>query len=242
MKPILPRAVPALAVVLLALLPQATTAPTASADARPQQDPVVFVHGWNTDGSTWNTMADRFRSDGWPTDHLHQWTYPTTQSNATTASQLAAEVDRVLAATGAAKVDLVTHSMGSLSSRYYLKNLGGDTKVDAWVSLAGPNHGTDTAYWCGGEGCAEMRPGSAFLKALNTGDETPGSPRYATWRSPCDSIINPDSTVTLTGAENAETACLQHTAFPLDAAVYEAVKAHVTAGAGKTGNSSGPAR
>lgn len=229
----MPRAFPAIAIALLALLPQATTASSASAHvAASKPDPVVFVHGWNSDGSTWNTMVDRFRSDGWPTDLLHQWTYPTFQSNVATASGLAAEIDRVMEATGADKVDLVTHSMGSLSSRHYLKNLGGDTKVDAWVSLAGPNHGTDTAYWCGGAACNEMRPGSAFLEALNAGDETPGTTRYATWRSPCDSIINPDSTVILNEAANAETSCLQHTAFPIDAAVYEEVKAHVTS-AGK---------
>ncbi|WP_445271394.1 esterase/lipase family protein [Streptomyces antimicrobicus] len=213
---------------VLALLPEAAAAPVAAAPvvgAPGAPDPIVFVHGWNTDGSTWNTMADRFRADGWPADRLDRWTYPSSQSNVTTATELAQEIDRVLAATGAAKVDLVTHSMGGLSSRHYLKNLGGTAKVDAWISLAGPNHGTTTARWCGGAACAEMRPGSAFLAALNTGDETPGDTRYATWWSPCDSIIDPDDTVALTGAANTRTACLQHTAFPVDAGVYAQVKA-----------------
>ncbi|MBT2444993.1 triacylglycerol lipase [Streptomyces sp. ISL-36] len=223
-------AFPAIALASLALLPQTAATPAVAADATPRPDPVIFVHGWNSDGSTWNTMAARFRSDGWPADRLHQWSYPTAQSNATSASELAEEIDRVLAATGAAKVDLVTHSMGGLSSRYYLKNLGGDRKVDAWVSLAGPNHGTDTAYWCGGASCSEMRPGSTFLQDLNAGDETPGTTRYATWWSACDSIINPDSTVALTGAVNNQTACLQHSAFPTDAAVYKEVKRYVASG------------
>ncbi|MEV7815559.1 triacylglycerol lipase [Streptomyces flaveolus] len=187
-------------------------------------DPVIFVHGWNSNGSTWNTMADRFRADGWPAGRLDQWTYPTSQSNATTASQLAREIDRVLAATGASKVDLVTHSMGGLSSRYYLKNHAAHAKVDAWVSLAGPNHGTPAAYWCGGASCTEMRPGSTFLNQLNAKDETPGTTRYATWRSPCDNVVTPDDTVPLTGARNTKTACLQHTAFPTNAAVYRQVR------------------
>lgn len=63
-------------------------------------------------------MADEFRTDGCPSSHLDQWSYDWRQSNATTAQQLAAEVDRLLAATGASKVDIVTHSMGGLSSRY----------------------------------------------------------------------------------------------------------------------------
>ncbi|MFD4241002.1 hypothetical protein ACFWP3_05290 [Streptomyces sp. NPDC058525] len=51
-----------------------------------------------------------------------------------------------------------------------------------------------------------MRPGSRFLNALNAGDETPGTPRYATWGSPCDLVINPSSSVALSGALNSTTA------------------------------------
>ncbi|WP_436844153.1 esterase/lipase family protein [Streptomyces subrutilus] len=210
----------------MSLLPTLASADGVRREAvRP--DPVVFVHGWNSDGSTWETMAGRFRADGWPTGHLDQWTYNATQSNATTAAQLADEIERVLRSTGAAKVDIVTHSMGALSSRYYLKNLGGAPKVDAWVSLAGPNHGTETARWCGGAPCLEMRPGSTFLNALNAGDETPGSPRYATWGSPCDMVINPGSSVALSGALNSTTACLDHSGLTTDQTVYGAVRAHV---------------
>ncbi|MEV6956641.1 triacylglycerol lipase [Streptomyces sp. NPDC051183] len=212
--------------LLAALSLQAPAAGAQPAVAGP--DPIVFVHGWNSNGSTWDTMAGRFKTDGWPADRLDQWTYNTSQSNATTASQLSTEIDRVLAATGAAKVDVVTHSMGGLSSRHYLKNLGGDAKVDAWISLGGPNHGTDTAYWCGGASCTEMRPGSAFLNALNSGDETPGVSRYATWWSPCDSVINPDSSVALTGAANTKTACLSHGELRTDTTVYGQVKSFVT--------------
>lgn len=187
---------------------------------RPASHPILFVHGYNGDGSNWNTMADRFRSDGWPSSHLRQWTYDSRQSNATTAQQVSAEVDRLLAATGATAVDIVSHSMGGLSSRYYLKNLDGTSKVDAWVSLGGPNHGTDTADSCFDTSCTEMRIGSQFLSALNSGDETPGSSRYATWWSPCDTVINPDSTVALSGAANTRTACLGHMALLTDATVY----------------------
>ncbi|MFF5785760.1 esterase/lipase family protein [Streptomyces sp. NPDC012693] len=215
-----------LALVALSPVPASAVEGRRVAEAvRP--DPVVFVHGWNSDGSTWRTMAARLQADGWPVDHLDQWTYDATKSNATTAARLAEEIDRVLELTGAAKVDVVTHSMGGLSSRYYLKNLGGTSKVDAWVSLAGPNHGTGAARLCGGDPCVEMRPGSLFLNALNSGDETPGSPRYATWRSPCDLVISPGDSVALAGAVNSTTACLGHSDLQADEAVYEQVKQHI---------------
>ncbi|MBT2395400.1 triacylglycerol lipase [Streptomyces sp. ISL-100] len=226
MRTLRPLLVSSLAAGLLGTL--ALQAPASGAEpAAAAPDPIVFVHGWNSSGSTWGTMAGRFKADGWPASHLDQWTYNTSQSNATTASQLSTEIDRLLAATGATKVDVVTHSMGGLSSRYYTKNLGGAAKVDAWISLGGPNHGTDTAYFCGGASCTEMRPGSSFLNALNSGDETPGAPRYATWWSACDSVINPDSSVPLTGATNTQTACLSHGELRTDATVYGQVKSFV---------------
>ncbi len=48
----------------------------------------------------------------------------------------------MLAATGAKKVDLVGHSQGGMMPRYYIKNLGGASKVDTLVGLAPSNHGT----------------------------------------------------------------------------------------------------
>ncbi|MGW5664415.1 esterase/lipase family protein [Streptomyces sp. NPDC003758] len=206
--------------VLLAVQASGPAQASSSSTFDSTSDPILFVHGYTGDGSNWNTMAGRFNADGWPSSYLDQWSYDWHQSNSTTAQQLSTEVDRLLAATGATKVDIVSHLMGGLSSRYYLKNLGGTSKVDAWVSLGGPNHGTDTANSCFDTSCTEMRIGSSFLTALNSGDETPGSPRYATWWSPCDTVINPDSSVSLSGAANSETACLSHTDLLTDTTVY----------------------
>jgi triacylglycerol lipase len=69
-----------------------------------------------------------------------------------------------------------------------------------------------------------MRIGSTFLTKLNEGDETPGTVNYGTWWSPCDSIINPDSSVSLSGATNTKTACISHTALTTDATVYSQVR------------------
>src|SRR4051794_40990187 len=100
-------------------------------------DPILFVHGWSGSTSTWTTMVSRFQADGWTSGELNNWTYNWHQSNATTAADIQAKVNSILAATGATKVDIISHSMGALSSRYYIKNLGGDQKVDDWVSLGG---------------------------------------------------------------------------------------------------------
>lgn len=203
----------------------ATLTGLAGAAAAQAREPIVFVHGWNSSGSTWNTMISRFQADGYTAAELNNWSYNTAQSNATTASQLRTRIDQVRAATGAAKVDVITHSMGGLSSRYYLKNLGGQTFVDDWVSLAGPNHGTRTANWCWwNTSCVEMRPGSTFLNNLNAGDETPGAVNYLTWWSSCDEVIDPPTSTILSGATNTQTACLSHSGVKDSATVYAQVR------------------
>ena len=188
------------------------------------RNPILFVHGYASGGSIWDTMRDRFLADGWPADHLATWSYNYNQSNATTAEEVRDQVLNLLASTGAEEVDIITHSMGGLSSRYFLKFMGGDELVEAWVSLAGPNHGTGWAYGCLSWSCFEMRPGSNFLDTLNQGNETPGGARYGTWWSSCDEIINPDDSVILKGADNNRTACISHNWFLYDATVYRQVR------------------
>jgi triacylglycerol lipase len=191
-------------------------------------DPILFVHGWSSSASTWNTMVGRFEKDGYPKSHLRAYSYNTSQSNKTTAETIVkSEVEKLLASTGAAKVDVIAHSMGSLNSRWYVKFVGGESQVDEWVSLGGPNHGTNTAFFCFSTACTEMRPGSTFLNTLNAGDETPGAVNYGTWWSPCDEIINPDSSVPLSGATNTETACISHGALLTNETVYNQVREFV---------------
>lgn len=193
--------------------------------------PIFFVHGYRESESLWKTMIERFEKEGWGKAELVNWTYNTAQSNVTTAKEEAKKIEEIKTKTGAAKVDFITHSMGGLSSRYYIKNLGGTSTIEKWVSLGGPNHGTTTAELCAPfeVSCKEMVPNSSFLKALNEGTEVPGSPtvKYHTWWSPCDEIINPHESVKLTGAENTETECISHVALTTNEKVFKEVKEFV---------------
>jgi triacylglycerol lipase len=200
------------------------TAPSSAQDRRGTHDPILFVHGWSGDVAQWQWMIARFRRDGWTDRELFAWDFSGRASNRGYAEAVGARVDQILAATGAERVVIVTHSMGSLSTRYYLKHLGGAEKVSAWVSLGGPNHGTNVAELCVFGACREMRRGSPFLVELNRGDETPGETRYATWRSPCDEMIDPVETVPVLGGENRVTSCLLHLDLLRNVEVYEQVR------------------
>jgi triacylglycerol lipase len=201
---------------------------TALAPVASAQDPILFVHGYLESASLWNTMIKNFEKDGYKKSELSAYSYNTSTSNKTLAeTEVKSHVESLLKATGASKVDIIAHSMGSLNSRWYIKFLGGESKVDDWVSLGGPNHGTETANFCFSTSCVEMRVGSTFLKELNATDETPGTVSYGTWWSPCDEIINPDESVLLSGATNTKTACISHTALTTDSTVYTQVREFV---------------
>ncbi|MGW2748035.1 esterase/lipase family protein [Streptomyces sp. NPDC001450] len=214
-------ALSAMTASLLLALPL-TAAPAHAAS----HDPIVFVHGISSSASSWDDWVADFEADGYSSSELFAWSYDWTQSNATSAQQLATEVRSVLAQTGASKVDIVVHSMGALGGRYYLKNLGGTPYVDHFVSVAGVNHGTSVASLCGWlyTSCKEMQTVSAFLTALNSGDETPGSVAYAAYWSDCDEAINPDTSAELSGATNVDVGCISHTDMNNDHGVYEQVR------------------
>lgn len=193
--------------------------------AQTAPDPILFIHGFSGSAGNWNTMISRFQAAGYPSDRLYAITVSSTASNASNANAVANAVATLRSRTGAARVDIVAHSMGSLSTRYYLRNLGGTAVVDEWVSLGGPNHGTTWAYACAlfSAGCRDMLPGSSFLSSLNAGDETPGSVRYGTFWSYCDGIIIPATSTVLSGASNTNVGCVDHLSLLTNSSVFNQV-------------------
>ena len=112
---------------------------------------MVLVHGTFADMSdSWQALSPLLRNHGYCVFALNYGAHGgsdalgvyATGDIADSAAQLSAFVDRVLAATGAGRVDLVGHSQGGMMPRYYLKYLGGAAKVRTLVGLAPSNHGT----------------------------------------------------------------------------------------------------
>jgi triacylglycerol lipase len=211
--------------VALAITLVAVGAPAASARTpAPRRDPVLLVHGFNGSGASWHAMTAYLRSQGWRADEIDAISYDSDASNVDTARRIAREVDALRARTGAARVDVVSHSMGAISSRYYLERLGGSAHVDAWVSLAGVNEGTVWAYGCYPlTPCREMVPSSSILHRINDAFTVTGPTRYGAWWSPCDEAIVPQSNAELAGAQNVETACLGHSELKADPTVLAQV-------------------
>ena len=173
-------------------------------------NPIILVHGFiGGYGLTpWFSLKNRLVRWGCPRSKIFEMRFRDAifASNVDNAKELRDYVNYVLAVTGASKVDLIGHSMGGLSTRYYIKFLGGASKVDDYVSLGSPHHGTwlaiiPLAYLS--IGALEMRPGSSFLNNLNAGDETPGSVRYTAIYAYMDELVIPYWTAKLyDGATN----------------------------------------
>ena len=131
------------------------------------------------------------------------------------AEQLSAFVDKVLAATGAGKADLVGHSQGGMMPRYYLKFLGGAPKVNALVGIAPNNHGTTLSglanllpYFPGAgdllnaatPALAQQVAGSDFMERLNAGGDTVPGVRYTVIATQYDEVVTPYRTQFLSGS------------------------------------------
>ncbi|OKI67758.1 lipase [Streptomyces sp. MJM1172] len=203
------------------------SAAQASGPAAPRV-PVVLVHGYNADPGVWGALREDLKAAGYADPELFSWGYDTHRSvNEVLAGQLGAYTEQVRRQTGAARVDIVAHSFGSLVARWYVSFGGGAATVNHLVSLAGPNHGTSTAWACAlwDQACRDMTPGSYVVKSLAGGDETPGAVKYATFWSNCDEVVNPDASVPLAGAVNTPVGCLKHNDLLGDDATSAGVRA-----------------
>lgn len=190
-----------------------------------RHDPVVFVHGFGGTSASFARMQARFEADGWREGvELFSFTYSSTVTNAANAQAIRNHVNHVLETTGASKVDIISHGIGSLSSRFYIRFFEGIRSVEAWVSLGGPNHGTTQAKQCSFIPCQEMAIESAFITKLNAEVEGPPPVRYATWRSPCDELVLPHESARIHDAENYLTACMRNADLIEDASVYLQVR------------------
>ena len=177
-------------------------------------DPAVIVHGtFGDQKSLLDNLSLALKSDGYCVYSLDYGNRGTGRIQRS-ARQLRRFVDRVLASTGATKVEMVGHSQGGMMPRYYLRFLGGAAKAHALVGLAPSNHGTTldglftlSSYFPGSEAffaawcpaCEEQEAGSGFLSTLNAGRETVSGVHYTVIESANDEVVTPYTSAFLSG-------------------------------------------
>lgn len=221
--------------------------------------PVVLVHGFGSRArENWYFMSSRLKRAGYCVFaltygvDLREASLPYQPGGITrmedSSVELSSFVDRVLAATGAAKVDLVGHSEGTVMPRYYLERLGGAAKVRRFVSLAPAWRGSEvggaaiirdtftmlglsdqlTPAICGS--CTQSQRGSAFLNDLNAdGEAIPGIEhtnivtRYDELVTPYTSGIMSDGGTNIVLQDVCPTDLSEHVLLAIDPVVQQLV-------------------
>ncbi|MCC7218950.1 MAG: alpha/beta fold hydrolase [Burkholderiales bacterium] len=199
------------------LLPDPPPAPAAL--------PVLLVHGVGCNAGVWRGLARDLAARG--VTPLYTLSYgPPLASIELFADQLAAKIAAIRAATGAAQVVIVTHSMGGLVARAYLRRHGG-AHVRRLVTLGAPHFGSRHAWLMFGTSLAQMRPGNAFLAGLNAdGECAAGVPVVSLW-SWHDSMVTPQTSARLPWAANVVIAGVAHNALLNDRSVWDLVAAEI---------------
>lgn len=191
--------------------------------------PIVLVHGYFHNRSAFLAMNHRLRRAGFP--YVHTMNYnPLAHDMFALAEQLRREVDLVLDATGAERVQIVGHSMGGMVARTYVQTMGGDECVDTVITLGTPHRGTHAARFGAGPAARQMRPGSAFLRTL---EETarPTAVRWISYYSDLDAMIVPTSSARLVhpalGAVNVKSRDTGHLSLLMNGEVLRGIVAHL---------------
>ena len=215
--------------LMSALLP--TTPPPGADDwsckpsaAHPR--PVVLVNGtFANEDDNWQALSPLLYDDGYCVYTFNYGGPPLlgvlygVGDIPTSATQLSSFVDQVLASTGASQVDLVGHSQGGMMPNWYLKFLGGASKVHSFVALAPDNHGTtldgltNLATYLPSVGtavneglssvclsCVQQEVGSPVITALDASGITVPSVDYTVISTTYDEVVTPWQSQQLTGS------------------------------------------
>ncbi len=103
--------------------------------------PVLFIHGGAGTASQFESQAQRFMANGYPPDHIAVFEYNSSENVDTQApvrnEQINAIIDTLLAVSGARKVNLLGHSMGTQVSFNFLSDPDNAARVAHYVSIDG---------------------------------------------------------------------------------------------------------
>jgi triacylglycerol esterase/lipase EstA (alpha/beta hydrolase family) len=188
---------------------------------RPASAPVLLLHGVLCNAGMWRGVLPQIAAAG--ASPVYTLSYGPPQAPIETfVEQLAAKIATIRAATGATKITLVAHSMGGLIVRAYMRRYGAG-QVRCLVAIGTPHHGSVHARLVPGLCLAQIRPGSAWLAELNRDERAGPLVRVVSLWSWHDSMVAPQASACLEGAENIALIGVGHNALIEDAEVLARV-------------------
>lgn len=197
----------------------------AFSEMTPEAPPVLIIHGFlGTRGSMY-ILERRLVSDGFVCVSFNLGTF-NVRDIRRSAFLIHRKIERILAQTPSQKIDIIGHSMGGLIGLYYVKKLGGHTRVRKLIMMGTPLRGTwaalagvltlglwSTSSW-------QLLPRSRFLDELQQGPIPPGV-EVSTIAAARDWVV-PLGTTRMSGA-TAMTVPLGHSSLVVSEEVYRRV-------------------
>jgi len=190
----------------------------------PAAAPVLLLHGVLCNAGVWQPMKRYLAARGIGPIYALSYGPPLASIDAF-ADQTAEKIDAIIAATGARQVVIVGHSMGGLVARAYLRRYGG-AKVRRLITLGTPHHGSMHAYMFPGVALSQLRPRNAWLSELGTSGADAMPPIVSLW-SWHDSMVAPQTSSVLDGANNVALIGIAHNALLADRRVAARVAAEI---------------
>ena len=188
--------------------------------------PVLLLHGVLCNAGVFARMSRYLRRSG--ISGVYRLSYgPPLASIEDFADQLARKIDAVLGTTGAGSVMVISHSMGGLVVRAYIRRHGA-AKLARVLTIGAPHHGSMHAWLMFGTSLAQLRPGNPWLAALNR-ERIDASLRFVSLWSWHDSMVAPQTSSELPGAVDMATVGIGHNALLGDAEVLERAHAEISA-------------
>lgn len=196
--------------------------PAPSLAPQGQALPVLLIHGYGCNGGYWRPLRRQLQQAGISHDAVDL--EPVTAAIDDYAGQVEEGVRRLLAATGAARVVIVAHSMGGLVARAWLRREGaaGAARVARVITVGTPHFGTALAALGIGANAAQMRRGSSWLAQLDRDDRGRRALFTSIW-SWHDNIIAPQLSCQLPGARNVALGGIGHVALGSDPQVLRTI-------------------
>lgn len=186
-----------------------------------KRNQVLLIHGIFRKLGVFNKMSAYLTRRGWQVHRFNLQPNNATLGLDELALQVADYVDSNFPPDR--KIDLVGLSMGGLVTRYYMQRLRGIDRVERYITISAPHHGTWMAYLLPCRGCVQMRPSSAFLEDLNGDVEVLRQVNFTSIWTPYDFIIVPGRSSQMPVGKNIKLPVFAHAMMVRDDRALEAV-------------------
>jgi triacylglycerol esterase/lipase EstA (alpha/beta hydrolase family) len=176
--------------------------------------PVLLLHGYGCNAGYWRRLQVLLDEAG--ISHAALDLEPVIADIDGYAAQVGAAIDALCAASDAAQVVIVGHSMGGLVARAYLR-AHGPARVAHLFTLGSPHHGTVLANLGLGPNARQMarvdHAASTWLQELAASEDAAARARITSIYSHHDNIVTPQTSSHLPGARNIAMGGVGHVAL-----------------------------